>query len=234
MQRTRPDHFAAGGGGRQQTAADRLTALIEARGGVEAHDRHGLVYSKGLRCPLCLKSGLRITLGDKPETLMAFCEACKAHGPRLVKAIWEMTGISLSPMPKRWRPSPEAAPERVIAEMRQSEKYQALSARAKTLVDYIADAVINGLPNGHIDLTGAQLMALLKTRSWKHLYKAVNAAKDAGIVVCGSRARTLNEKGGAPNLWGLTCLPRWESTKTKRGGRVGGENRPKGGRTRVF
>ena len=176
----------------------------------------GQVYGKGLRCPLCFKSGLRITLGDKPETLMAFCEACKAHGNRLVKAIWEATGVSCSPMPKRWRPSPEVGPEKAVTELRQSESYQALSARSKILVDFIADAVTDGgIPNGRIKCTGRQLMALLKTRSWKHLYKAVDAAIEAGIVVRGSRAQALGGTGGAANLWGLKCLPRWGE---KRGG----------------
>ena len=205
-----PKHAARGSGRQQpgQTAADRLTALIEARWGSEGKDGNGRPCGVDLRCPICLKPKMRIGIGDKPDTLTAFCEGCKAKGVPLVKAIWEAAEISLSPM--KARREPELSPQerdQIIAKMRRSAEYEALSDRAKALVELLVTAVIcDGVPNGEIARTGVELRQALKTRSKRQVYEASNVAIASGIVFKRVRAN-INAYGFGPsNRWGLICL----------------------------
>ena len=208
MQRTRPGHFAARGGGRQQpgqTATERLTALITARWGSEGKDSKGRPCGVDLRCPLCLKPKMRICIGDKPDTLTAFCEGCKGKGLRLVKAIWEITEISLSPMKRR--DEPELSPQQrdqIIAKMRRSDEYRALSDRAKALIEVIVTAVLDGEPNGQIGRTNIELLQALNTRSQRQVYEAVAGAIASGIVF--KRLRSNGYGSGCSNQWILMCL----------------------------
>ena len=64
--------------------------------------------------------------------------------------------------------------------MLRSSAYEGLPPLSKALVKLLIDAVtVDGLVNGEIDMSGAQLMAALQTQSWKLFYKAVNAAVEA-------------------------------------------------------
>jgi hypothetical protein len=207
MQRNRPADDAPGGRDRQQpqTAVERLMALIAARWGSEGADSKGRPCGLNLRCPLCLKPKMRIGIGDKPDALVAFCDGCRAKGLRLVKAIWEVTEISLSPMKPR-EPLPPQRRDEIIAKMRRSPEYEALPDRAKALVDLLVKALHGGEDNGDISRTGVELMQALKTRSKRQVGEAVSAAIASGIVF---KRRLANVRGygfGSSNRWGLKCL----------------------------
>ena len=197
---------ASGGWGRQQpqTALERLIAITEARWG-KYDGSDSKPRGVNLRCPLCLKPKMRIGIGDKPEVLVAFCDGCGAKGLRLVKAIWEVTEISLSPMKPR-EPLPPQQRDQIIAKMRQSDEYRALPDRAQALVEHLVKALHGGEDNGDISRTGVELMQALKTRSKRQVGEAVGAAIAADIVF---KRRLANVRGygfGSSNWWGLKCL----------------------------
>ena len=96
--------------------------------------------------------------------LVAFCDGCGAKGLRLVKAIWEVTEISLSPMKPR-EPLRRGNSDQIIAKMRQSDEYRALPDRAQALVEHLVKALHGGEDNGDISLNWASTMQALNTRS---------------------------------------------------------------------
>ena len=204
--------------------------LTDKRNGVWREPEGKPPYGENLRCPLCQKHGMKVMVGDRKNTPVVFCTQCHAKGNPLINAIREETGIWLAPKPRR------VPPQKLVAQMRRSPEYEVLPPRSKALVDHLVKAYFGGEPNGGIGGTGTELMAVIGTHSWKHLYKAINAAIDAKIVLRGSRALSHGKHHGSSNLWGLACLPREHpkrsrrnSTEQGRGGRKWGEKVDLGG-----
>ena len=155
---------------------------------------------ENLHCPDCGKHTMRITIGDRKGKPVVFCN-CGAPSKRLINGIRKTTGIWLVPPPRR------VPPREAVERMRRSPEYEGLSSRSKKLVDLLVEAVLDdGLVNGGIVMTATQLMAALGTRSGKQLYKAVNAAVAAKIVIRRSQASSNGQNKEPSNLWGLTCL----------------------------
>ena len=144
---------------------------------------------ENLHCPDCGKHTMRITIGDRKGKPVVFCN-CGAPSKRLINGIRKTTGIWLVPPPRR------VPPREAVERMRRSPQYEGLSSRSKKLVDLLVEAVLDdGLVNGGIVMTATQLMAALGTRSGKQLYKAVNAAVAAKIVIRRSQASSNGQNG---------------------------------------
>jgi hypothetical protein len=173
---------------------------------------------------MCGQRAVKLRLGDRANTPIArvgnIHTGCKANSVPLLKAMTRKTDIWLTP-PARREP-----PRKAVERMRRSPAYEGLPPRSKALVDHLVEAYFDGEPNGGISGAGTELMAALGTRSRRHLYKALDAAIGAKIVVRGSRAWSNGQASGSSNMWGLVCLPRQHpersprkhSTKQDRGG----------------
>jgi hypothetical protein len=199
-------------------------------------------YGEFLRCPMCGQRAVKLKLGAKSP--VAFCGArtgnphigCKAKGVPLIKAMTKKSGgLWLTP------PACREPPRKAVERMCRSPAYEGLPPRSKALVDHLVEAYFDGEPNGGISGAGTELMAALGTRSRKHLYKAIDAAIGAKIVVRGSRAWSNGQASGSSNMWGLVCLPRQHpersprkhSTKQDRGGTKWGDKVDLGGQRGV-
>jgi hypothetical protein len=209
--RDRRDHDRAPSTRAQERGLlEPMWAMTKALHGHWRADEHP-PYGERLRCPLCRENAVTIRLGDKAPVV--FCgsrvdrsdyrSGCNAHGVRLLKAMTLKTGIWLTGR----RRQPDESPKVTVERMRQTAAYESLWGKAKMLVDYLAAAVVDdGRENGSIGLSTEQGLRALREKSRQQFQRAIDEAKDAGLIYR-EPMPSRSPKGGRPSYaYGLVCL----------------------------